>query len=206
VKIEGEYLFNGKKEDVWEIVHDPEILATALPGTKSLKEIKENEYEGEMNIRVGPVGGLFFGKLVISNEIPPNSCTLTVDGRGSSGFANGTGNVNLIEQDDGKTVLKYDGEVQIGGKLAGVGQRMLDTASKSIIRQGLEALDSALQARVVAKSEGKEVEYTPPSETKFMASVAKDMVGQVLSSSSRLVWILIAILVVLIVLALIWFR
>jgi carbon monoxide dehydrogenase subunit G len=204
VKIEGEYLFNGEKEAVWEVVHDPEILATALPGTKSLKEVNQNEYEGEMNIRVGPVGGLFSGKLVISNEIPPDSCTLSVDGRGGQGFANGTGNVTLIEQDDGKTLMKYDGEVQIGGKLAGVGQRMLDTASKSIIRQGLEALNSAVEARAAAKSEGRSVDYTPPSESQFVASVAKDMAGQMLSST-RIIWIILAILVILAVVAVLWF-
>jgi carbon monoxide dehydrogenase subunit G len=203
MKIEGEYLFNGPQEEVWEILHDPEILATALPGTKSLEKVAENEYAGEMNVRVGPVGGLFSGKLVVSNEAPPESCTLTVDGKGSPGFMNGTGNVTLIKQAIDKTLMKYEGEVHIGGKLASVGQRLLDTASKSIIHQGLEALDTALQARVAAKSEGKNVEYTPPSEGQFIAAVAKDMAGEVLSSS-RTIWIVIAVLVILAIIVAIW--
>ncbi len=196
MKIEGEYLFNGSREDVWEIVRDPQVLATALPGTKSLDKVGENEYAGEMNVRVGPVAGLFSGRLIVSNEVEPESCTLTVDGRGSPGFMNGTGNVFLYDQGDGTTLMKYDGEVQIGGKLASVGQRLLDTASKSIIRQGLEALNLALQARVAAKTEGKNVEYTPPSESKFMAAVAKDMAGEIFTPA-RLVWIAIAILAVI---------
>jgi hypothetical protein len=98
--------------------------------------------------------------------------------------------------------MKYDGDVQIGGKLASVGQRLLDTASKSTIRQGLEALDVALQARVTAKSEGRAVEYTPPSESEFVAAVAKDMAGQMLSSKT--VWIIIAIIVILAFVAVIW--
>ncbi len=109
---------------------------------------------------------------------------------------NGTGNVFLHDQGDGTTLMKYDGEVQIGGKLASVGQRLLDTASKSIIRQGLEALNLALQARVAAKTEGKDVEFTPPSESKFMAAVAKDMAGQIFTPA-RIVWIAIAILAVI---------
>ena len=202
MKIDGEYLFNGPREEVWEIIRDPEVLATALPGTKSLDKVGENEYQGEMNIRVGPVGGLFSGHLVVSNEVPPSSLTMTVDGRGGPGFINGAGNVALNDQGDGTTLMKYDGEVQIGGKLASVGQRLLDTASKSTIRQGLEALDVALQARVTAKSEGRAVEYTPPSESEFVAAVAKDMAGQMLSS--RTVWIIIAIIVILAFVAVIW--
>jgi len=200
VKIEGEYLFNGPREDVWEIIRDPEVLATALPGTKSLDKVGENEYRGEMNVKVGPVGGLFSGHLVVSNEVPPSSLTLTVDGRGSPGFVNGAGKVVLNDQGDGTTLMKYDGDVQIGGKLASVGQRLLDTASKSTIRQGLEALNLALQARVAAKSEGKEVEYTPPSESKFMAAVAKDMAGQIFTPA-RVAWIVIAIIAIIAIIA-----
>jgi carbon monoxide dehydrogenase subunit G len=196
VKINGEYLFNGPQDEVWEIMRDPEVLATALPGTKSLDKVGENEYQGEMNVRVGPVGGLFSGHLVVSNEVPPASLTLTVDGRGSPGFMNGAGNVVFEDQGDGKTLMKYEGEVQIGGKLASVGQRLLDTASKSMIRQGLETLDLALQARVAAKSEGKEV------ESEFVAAVAKDMAGQMLSS--RTLWIIVAIIVILVLAAAIW--
>jgi uncharacterized protein len=196
VKIDGEYLFHGPREDVWEIVRDPDILATALPGTKSLDRVGDNEYVGEMNVRIGPVGGLFSGRLLVSNEVPPSSLTLTVDGRGSPGFLNGAGNVVLKDQGDGSTLMTYDGDVQIGGKLASVGQRLLDTASKSIIREGLEALDKALQARVAAKAEGKEVEYTPPSESQFAAAVAKDMAGQVFTPR-RILWIVIAVIVVI---------
>jgi len=202
VKIDGEYLFKGPREEVWEIIRDPEVLATALPGTKSLDKVGENEYRGDMNVKVGPVGGLFSGHLLVSNEVPPESLTLTVDGRGSPGFINGSGNVVLTDTGEGTTLMKYDGEVQIGGKLASVGQRLLDTASKSTIRQALDALDMALQARVAAKAEGKAVEYTPPSETQFAAAVAKDMAGQALSS--RTLWIIIAIIVIIAVIAAIW--
>jgi carbon monoxide dehydrogenase subunit G len=202
VKIEGEYLFNGSREDVWEIVRDPEVLAAALPGTKSLDLVGENEYEGEMNVRIGPVGGLFSGRLVVSDEVPPESFTLSVEGRGSPGFMNGKGNVVL--QDQGvDTLMKYDGDVQIGGKLASVGQRLLDTASKSMIHQGLETLNMALQARVTAKAEAKAVEYTPPTESEFMTAVAKDMAGQMFTPV-RVAGIVIIALVIIAIIAVIW--
>ena len=202
MKIDGEYLFNGPREDVWEIILDPEVLATALPGTKSLERVGENEYQGEMNVRVGPVAGIFSGRLVVSNEVPPESITLTVDGRGSPGFINGTGNIILNDQGDGTTLMKYEGDVTIGGRLASVGQRLLDSASKSMIRQGLETLDMALQARLAARSEGTNVEYTPASEGKFIAGVAKDVAGDMLSS--RTLWVIITIIVILVIIAVIW--
>ena len=202
MKIEGEYLFNGPREEVWKIVHDPEVLAKALPGTKSLEQVGENEYKGEMNVKVGPVAGLFAGRLVISNAIPPSSLTMIVDGRGNPGFLTGSGNVLLNDQGDGTTLMKYAGDVNIGGKLASVGQRLMDSASKSMIRQGMEALDMALQARVKAEAEGKSVEYTPPSESQFAAAVAKDMAGKLLSS--RTFWIIVAIIVILVIVIAIW--
>lgn len=203
MKIEGEYLFNGPREDVWEIVRDPEVLATALPGTKSLDRVGENEYVGEMNVRVGPVAGLFSGRLVVSNEVPPSSVTLTVDGRGSPGFLKGAGNVLLQDQGDGTTLMKYDGDIQVGGKLASVGQRLLDTASKSTIKQGLEALNMALQARVATKTESGAVEYSPPTESQFMTAVAKDMAGQIFTPT-RLVGIAIAVVAIIAIIAAIW--
>jgi hypothetical protein len=104
--------------------------------------------------------------------------------------------VVLNDKGDGTTFMTYDGDVQVGGKLASVGQRLLDTASKSIIRQGLEALDKALQARVAAKAEGKEVEYTPPSESQFATAVAKDMAGQIFTPS-RILWIVVGVIVII---------
>ena len=198
MKLEGEYIFDGPREDVWELVRDPDVLATALPGTQSLELVGENEYEGVMNVRIGPVAGVFSGRIVVSDEVPPETCTLTVEGKGKPGFINGTGYVNLIDQGDSTTLMKYDGAMQIGGRLASVGQRLLDTTSKSMIRQGLETLNKALQARIAAKTGGGEFEYKPPSESEFAAAVAKDMAGEALSSS-RVIWLVITILIIIII-------
>lgn len=200
MKIDGEYIFDGPREQVWEVVRDPEVLAAALPGTQKLEQTGENEYEGVMNVRIGPVGGVFSGKVIISDEEPPESLTLTVEGRGNPGFVKGSGRVNLSDLADHKTMMKYNGDLQIGGRLASVGQRLLDTTSKSMIRQGLEALNDALQAREAARIEGGEVDYTPPSETKFMAAVTKDMLGQMFSSPTAK-WIVIAVVLIVIVIA-----
>lgn len=147
MKLEGEYTFNGPREEVWKIMRDPDVLVTALPGTKSMKQVSEKEYDGEVNIRIGPISGSFSGKLTVSNEIPPESITLTVEGNGKIGFLKGAGDVELIDRGDGTTLMRYNGEIQVGGKVASLGQRLFDTVSKSMIKQGLDKLNETLQDR-----------------------------------------------------------
>ncbi len=103
--------------------------------------MSENEYEAEMKIKVGPIVGLFSGLILISDLDPQESYTLTVEGKGKAGFLNGTGQIKLIEQSEGKTLMNYQGDVQIGGKLASVGQRLIEVTSKSIIKKGLETIN-----------------------------------------------------------------
>jgi len=196
MKLAGEFVFDGSREEVWELVRDPQVLATALPGAQSLSQVSESEYEGQMSVRVGPVSGTFSGRVVVSDEVPPESYTLAVEGRGAPGFAKGTGRVQLVDQGDSTTLMKYEGDVEVGGKLAGVGQRMLETVSKSMTRQGLETLNKALQARKTAKAEGREVEYTPPSESEFAMAVVKDLAGEIFSPEYRTVWLVVAVAIV----------
>ena len=82
MKLDGEYVFNGPREEVWKLVRDPDVLASALPGTQSLEKVSDNEYEGDINIRMGPVAGVFSGNLKVSNEQPHETCTLAVVGQG----------------------------------------------------------------------------------------------------------------------------
>ena len=208
MKLEGEYLINGPREEVWKLVRDPDVLATALPGTQSLNKISDTEFEGVMHLKIGPMAGDFSGRLVVSEEVPPESCTLTVDGKGAAGFAKGTGHVQLIEQADGKTLIKYTGDMQVGGKLASTGQRMIETVSKSMTRQGLETLNKALEARVEAKQKGSDqVEYTPPTELEFAGAVARDVAGSALSSPEiRMALYIIPAITALVILILILCR
>jgi len=145
MKIEGEYIFEGQREDVWVLVRDPEVLATCLPGTQSVQKVGDNEYAGEIKLRIGPISGVFAGQLFVTNEVPPASCTLTVEGKGKVGFLKGVGNIDMTDQGEGKTLMKYTGEVQIGGKVASVGQRLFDTVSRGMIKQGLDKLNGILQ-------------------------------------------------------------
>jgi carbon monoxide dehydrogenase subunit G len=175
MKLEGEHIFPGPREEVWAMFYDPNVLAGAMPGTQKLDKISDQEYQGNIYVRVGLVSGAFSGRLMISDEVPPESCTLTVDGKGAPGFVKGVGHVKFTPQGNVTTQMKYDGDIQIGGTIASVGQRMLDSVSKSMMRQVFESLDNALVERVAAKAEGRQADYKPPSEVEFAAAVAKDM-------------------------------
>jgi len=182
MKVEGEHIFKGTPKQVWDLFRDTEVMAAALPGTRKMEYIGDNKYEAVMNVRVGPVMGEFSGNLVISNENFPETYTMTVEGRGKPGFLKGTGDIILSDQGDRSTLMKYTGEVQIGGKLAGVGQRLIDTVSKSIINQAFDTLDEVLAERSMAKAEGREAEYQGASEKDYAATVAKDLMGGILSA------------------------
>ena len=207
MKLDGEYLFTGPREEVWKLVRDPDVLSTALPGTQKLNKLSDTEYEGAMHLSIGPMSGEFAGKLVVSNEVPPESCTLTVEGKGGPGFVKGTGHVQLTEQPEGKTLMKYTGDLQVGGKLASTGQRMIETVTKSTIRQGLETLDKALQARVAAQAASRPVEFKPPTEAEFAGAVAKDTAKSVLQIAEvRMVLYVVPVAIVLAIISMILSR
>lgn len=198
MNLEGEHVFKGPRDEVYGMFRDPEVLASALPGTQSLTLIDDNHYEGTMNVRIGPVSGAFSGKLEIADEVAPEKCTLIVEGKGAPGFAKGVGHVNFTEQEDGTTLLKYSGDVQIGGTLASVGQRMIDSVAKSMIKTAFDTLDKALEARLAAKAGQEVAEYKAPTESQFASDVAKDVAkGWMQIAEVRMVLYVIPVAVVL---------
>lgn len=175
MKVQGEHLFKGTPQQVWDLFRDTEVMSAALPGTRKMELVEENKYQAVMNVRVGPVAGEFSGELLISEENFPHSYTMTVEGRGKPGFLKGVGDVILKEQGENQTLMEYAGDVQIGGRLAAVGQRLIDTVSKSIISAAFETLDNVLAERVAAAEENREVSYEKASESDYAAAVAKDL-------------------------------
>jgi carbon monoxide dehydrogenase subunit G len=181
MNIEGEHIFKGPRADVYEMFNDPNVLATAVPGMQKLTKVDATHYEGTINIRIGPVSGSFAGVLAVTDEVPPESCTLTVDGKGAAGFGRGSGKVHFTDRGDGTTLMKYSGEVNIGGTLASVGQRMIDSVAKSMIKTGFESLDNTLEARLAAKETGEVVEDKKTTQEEFAKNVAKDQVKGLMS-------------------------
>ena len=147
MNIEGEHVFKGPREVVYEMFNDPNVLATAVPGMEQLTKVDETHYEGKLNLRIGPISAKFAGVLSVTDENPPESCTLNIEGKGLAGFAKGVGRVHFTDLGDNSTLLKYSGDVNIGGTLASVGQRMIDSVAKKLIKSGFEKLDKTLEER-----------------------------------------------------------
>lgn len=185
MKVEGSYTFNAPRDIVWESMLDPEVLKNTLPGVQELERSGENDYRAAMKIRIGPVQGLYKGTVNLSDLSPPESCRLHVDGRGAPGFVNGDGELRLEAQGD-KTVMRYSGDAQVGGRLASVGQRLMESSTQAMISQSLESLDAQITARVRGEESGEVVTpVSPPSELAFSLGVAQKMLDDVLPAENR---------------------
>ena len=139
MKIQGEHTFDAPRERVWRALLDPEVLARTLPGCERLERTGDNEYRGVLNVQIGPVKGQFQGTLQLADILPLEGYHMKLDGSGPSGFMNGQGELRLADAPAG-TTLRYDLDAQIGGRIAGLGQRLVESSAKSITRQGLEGL------------------------------------------------------------------
>ena len=200
MKLEGEFTFNGSRQEVWDLLQDPDILANSLPGAKDMQKIGDDEYQGEMIVKVGPLNGAFTANIILRDKVQPQSYTMVVESKGNVGFANGTAKIELAEKEEKSTLMKYTAELQVGGRLASVGQRMLDTVGRSLTRQGLEAMNNALKARMNSDSgEGEQEKFIPPSQSDIARGVAKDVMKESLLSN-RIVWAITAVVIIIIIL------
>lgn len=174
MKLAGAYKFDAPRDQVWEALFDPEILASVMPGCEKLELVGEQEYEGVLKIKVGPVQGKFDGKIKLYDIEEPDSYKMDIDGRGAPGFVKADAVVRLTEEDGG-TVLHYDSDAKVGGRVATVGQRLLDSSAKAITKQSLEGLSQVIESRSSAPAGGAPAKVEGPSQSEFARNVAKDV-------------------------------
>ena len=130
MEMNGEERIAASRETVWAALNDPEILKQCIPGCQSLEMTGDNEMSASVKLRIGPVSATFKGSVVLENINPPEGYTITGEGKGGiAGFAKGGADVSLRE-DGAETILVYDVKAQVGGKLAQLGSRLIDSTSK----------------------------------------------------------------------------
>ncbi|MGW8249383.1 MAG: SRPBCC domain-containing protein [Anaerolineales bacterium] len=223
--VTGEYVFDAPQELTWSALQNPEVLGSVMPGGEDFKEVGENEYRGLMNIKIGPVQGKFTGTIKLTDIVEPESYNIQVDGKGASGFVKANGSLKLTGQGD-STHMSYQGTAQVGGRIASVGQRLLESSAKSIIRQSLEGMNEYLKmqaastpsadapapatpdaeaadgsepVKIETQGSGEASTYTPPSQTNVALNVFKDVLGDVVPVPYRpVLYAAIAIVVILI--------
>ena len=145
--IEGSYDFEFERELVWDVLMDIDVLGSIIPGSKGLEAIGENKYQSKLSVRVGPVNGKFESQFELVDVNEPESYRLLVEGKGPAGHVTGEGTIRL-EGAGGKTVMHYAGDARIGGKIAAVGQRLIDVAAKQIAKQSLKKLSKQVELRL----------------------------------------------------------
>ena len=132
MKISGERNLPGAPEEVYQRLQDPAVLAACIPGCESLEKSGDNEYKMRMKMLLAAFSGQFEGSVRIADPQPPSSFRLLVEGSGKVGFMKGDGLLKLSANAEG-TTLNYEGDVQVGGTIAGVGQRLIDTTARMMI-------------------------------------------------------------------------
>ena len=142
MKIAGSTHLPVPRDRAFAMMQDPEVLARAMPGCESLERIGPDEYRMKMKMAMASLSGAFDGKVRITNQLPPSSFKLIVEGTGKIGFMKGEGTLNLSEAEGG-TDVAYEGDVQVGGTIAAVGQRLIDATAKMMIKRFFEKLSSA---------------------------------------------------------------
>src|ERR1700752_3635773 len=126
----GEVLLSASRDKVWAMLNDPEVLKACIPGSEQLDKISDSEFQAVATVKVGPVKARWKGKVRLSDLDPPNRYRISGEGEGGvAGFAKGGATVSLSDKDGG-TLLSYNVEAQIGGKLAQLGQRLINSAAK----------------------------------------------------------------------------
>jgi len=123
MKLAGSYKLNIKKEIVWQALNDANILKQCIPGCESFEKESDTIFNVTATNQIGPMNATFSGKINLSNIQKNQSYTLSGDGQSSVGFANGSANVNLVEENE-TTILNYEVDINVGGKIAQLGSRL----------------------------------------------------------------------------------
>jgi carbon monoxide dehydrogenase subunit G len=139
MELSGTYRFTASPADLWNLLNDPDVLATCLPGCERLEPLGDDRFRAELTMSVAAISGRYTATIAITEKAPPHSYRLKVEGSGKAGFLKGEAVVRLTE-DGGETRVNVNGTGEVGGLIARVGQRLLGSVSKMMMDRFFEAL------------------------------------------------------------------
>ena len=154
------------QQQAWDALNDPEVLKLCIPGCDKVEAAGENQYAVGVAVKIGPVSAKFAGKITLSEINPPNSYTITFDGQGgAAGFGKGNAQVQLTPPAEGAgCVLSYTVQAQVGGKIAQMGQRLIDGVAKSMAEDFFKRFDEEMQRRYPQAAPAAAAPAAPPGE------------------------------------------
>ena len=136
MEMTGERHIAAPRQRVWEALNDPAVLQAAIPGCESVERTGDDSFQARVSLKLGPMSAKFGGKVTLSNVNPPASYTISGEGQGGAmGFAKGGADVALEEAGPNATILRYNVKAQVGGKMAQLGARLIDSTAKSMADQ-----------------------------------------------------------------------
>jgi uncharacterized protein len=146
MKISGSYIVPvDDLERVYRSLQDPQILAKCMPGCESLEKTGDDEYAVKLKMAIAAFSGLFSGKVRIADQIPHDSFKLIVEGSGKIGFMKGEGLLRFSGAGSSGTEVAYEGDVQVGGTIAAVGQRLVESTSKMMIKRFFDKITEEMK-------------------------------------------------------------
>ena len=139
MELKGSFDLAAPKQQVWNALNDPEVLKGCIPGCEEIDKTSDTSFSAKVTAKVGPVKAKFTGDVTLSDLDPPNAYKISGEGKGgAAGFAKGGANVSLKDNDSGGTTLEYAVTAQVGGKLAQIGSRLIDSTAKKMAREFFE--------------------------------------------------------------------
>ncbi len=135
LKLSGTEKIDVSSKFLWNSIIDPKILKECIPGCHEMKEVSDGEYKIVLNLKVGAVGGSFDGKVKLSDQNPPIACKLNLSGGGTLGTGKGYAKIIIDEKAKGTSLMRYEGEGEVAGLVAGVGQRVLLGVAKHLVKK-----------------------------------------------------------------------
>ena len=162
MKVSGEYRFTATREQVWEALLDPGMLAATLPGARRLEPAGPDEYDIAVDVGVGSVRGTYEGSFALTDKVPVEACTVRATASGRPGTVTTVARMRLSDGDGG-AVLAYEADAGVTGPLAGVGQRLMGAAARRTTEQFLRALDERIAAPPAGEAPPAEVAERQPA-------------------------------------------
>ena len=141
LELKGEQTLPVSQAELWRLLNDPEVLAKTIPGCNSVRAVGEDKYEMGLKLQVANVSGEYKGSVAITGKCEPEHYVLAVEGQGSIGFMKGSAAFDLEPKGESETLLRYAGSAEVGGVVAGVGQRVLSGVAKYMVGRFFKALE-----------------------------------------------------------------
>ena len=197
MQMQGSRQLSVTAQQAWDALNDPEILKQCIPGCQKFELESDNVYQTAAAIKIGPVSAKFTGKVELTDIQPPKSYSLNFEAQGGvAGHGKGVSHVELVENDQG-VELRYTVESQVGGKLAQLGQRLIDGAAKSMADDFFKRFEKALGEKTAAETGEQTTATSPTTEQAASAATASTPASGV----PRWLWIAIAAAVAAVIIA-----